>query len=159
MSNVCGGCGKEPPQYFNYCTWECHIAEARKNGGREHLPNGLPIRSITRDWTMIEHEHGDHPDYKFPVDIQWHGPPEEVIDRNDDGSVMFDDSERTHALLFADDAIALTLYECNYTLWRLVDGTLHGGPYHEGPWRLSEESLTKIREWNALPPEVKLNRL
>ena len=135
-ARICPGCGKEPPRHGNYCTWECHVEATRKAGGREHLPNGLPVRCITADGMMLECEDDDHPDYKFPVEIG----RERFVDRDDE-----ERSNETHALIYTDGSIALTMYERCYALWSLRDGHFIGGPSWEVGKRLSTESIAKIR--------------
>jgi len=154
---TCPACGKEPPQYHNYCNWECHVDHAKKLGGVVHCPNGLPIRCITRDNLMIECEHGDHPDYKFPVTVVYVGndPKADFQVMHGDGAVepMSDEMARdrmqeTHALIYTDGTIALTMYECGYGLWSLRDGRFISGPsWMRGDiFRLSDESMAKVKE-------------
>src|SRR3990167_8008700 len=129
----CIACGKQILDFYNYCGWDCHVAFAKKMGGTVHCPNGLPIRSLKHDWTMWEHEHGDHPDYKFPVEIEYVGPVDErdyeeykklcgEPATNDDK--IRDFKGETHALIYNDSSIALTMYECCYSMWHVRDGTL-----------------------------------
>lgn len=135
----CMNCKGRSPQYHNSCSWDCCINLAKKEGGKVHTPNGLPIRSIRADNEMFEHEHGDHPDYKFLVEVEFIG--ERPADLPE-----WDDSYRneTHALIYTDGHIALTLYEHNYAMWGW-DGTLLLGNYwKKGEWRLTDESITKI---------------
>lgn len=148
----CPACGKEPPQFNNYCDWDCHIAHARALGGKEHLPNGLPIACIMHDGTMLEIGHGDHPDYKFPVNIEFFErlTPGDIEDAKlmtglsdpTDAEVRNVLSER-HALIYADRSAALTLYECEYFVWKLLDGTQMKTP-GKPRLRLTQESITEI---------------
>lgn len=142
IKKTCHNCGKDIGRHVNYCSWECMIDEAKKNGGAVHCPNGLPIASIKHDGTMWEHEHGDHPDYKFPVDVDFVGIRPDLPD--------WDCSYRmeTHALLYTDGSIALTVYECNYTLFSLGNGMLLSGPgwLKKNEWRLSDRSQQEIQK-------------
>lgn len=115
--------------------WACVVEAAKLRGGQVVTPNGLPIRCIQSDGTMLEHEHGDHPDYRFPVEVEYVGPPPK------DGSY----SNETHALIYQDGSMALTLYECCYSMWGLRDGLCLGGFNERGKWKLTPEALTKIR--------------
>ena len=133
-SRVCASCGEKTPPYANYCNWDCQIAQARQLGGREILPNGLPIRCITASGDMLECEDGDHPDYLFPVEV-WR---DHFTDRDNEKH------HESHALIYVDDAIALTLYEASYTLWSRQTGRFLSGPSFEVKNRLSAESLAKI---------------
>lgn len=152
---VCAHCEKPVEAYHNYCGWECMVAEAKANGGVVNTPNGLPIASIKRDGSMWEHEHGDHPDYKFPVVIEYVGgkPEEQFRVMHGDGTVepMSKEwadarSRETHALIYSDGHVALTLYECTYALWSLADGLIKAGQmWKKGDWRLNEQSIEKIR--------------
>lgn len=108
--NKCLFCGKESPKYHNYCSWECQIAEAKEAGGEEILPNGLPVGCIRWDGAMLECEHGDHSQYKYPVPVDH--------DYGDPIGVM----TGLHALLFEDGNVALTLYEARYWLFDLRNG-------------------------------------
>jgi hypothetical protein len=141
---ACLGCGKEVEPYLNFCSWECHIDLTKREGGKVHCPNGLPIRCITRDGLMIECEHGDHPDYKFPVVAQYVGSdPNKFKDEHHDSSTEL------HALIYTDGVVALTIYECCYTLWSVSDGSVLREHlwYKKGEWRLNLLSLTQIQEF------------
>jgi len=154
-SGICDHCGKECPKYHNYCDWGCIVGSAKAAGGNVHCPNGLPIGSVDRNNNMWEHEHGDHPDYKFPVEIDYIGP----VDARDHeeykiccGEAAADDSAirkfrgETHALIYSDEAIALTIYEMCYSLWSLKDGALLREHlwYKKGEQKLSDASIRMI---------------
>jgi hypothetical protein len=89
---------------------------------------------------MLEIEHGDHPDYKFPVKIEYIGDHVAVSE--------WDDSYKPqhHALIYADRCIAVTMYETDYYMWRLSTGVIIGStPGFNAPnWRLTEESRAEI---------------
>jgi hypothetical protein len=152
----CAGCGKEVESHFNFCNWECNVDLAKREGGRVHCPNGLPIRCIRHDGLMLECEHGDHPDYKFPVVVEYVGDDAEehfaVTDAGDSRVDMGPDwveSQKTdvHALIYTDGNVALTMYECCYVLWSLRDGRFLSGPQWLGKdWRLNALSITQINE-------------
>lgn len=153
----CAFCKKEIERYVNYCNWDCIVAEAKANGGKIHCPNGLPIRSVDRDGNMWEHEHGDHPDYKFPVDIHYVGPLTDDIRRDAEmmaGRPVTDEEalrmrDETHALIYTDGHIALTMYECNYAVFNLSTGMISSGPFwmRRKEWTLSGPSQKKIQEY------------
>jgi len=148
-------------------TWEDAIEEAKAAGGKVITPNNLPIRSIKNDWTMLEHEDGDHPDYKFPIEIEFCGPEE-----NDPAAYYGDlvypaskaDAEmmrhETHAVIYTDGFIVVTLYECCYNMFVLKNrkvklsngnsieakGLCLGGFLNKYEWKITEESLKYIKE-------------
>lgn len=129
------------PAYLNFCSGDCMIDLARREGGVEIRPNGLPITCIRHDNTLLEHEHADHPNYRFPVEVEFIGTRPELPERDDSYTT------ETHALIYTDDSVALTLYECTYGLFSLHDGLSISGPgWKRGEWRLSEGSLAKARE-------------
>lgn len=150
----CLNCEKLIESYMNYCSWDCQVALATKEGGTSFCPNGLPISVIRHDGNMYEHEHGDHPDYKFPVHVSFIG----VIDEDDrhDMTLMagrppVDDEEvrkfrgESHALIYTDGSIALTIYECCYAIWGVREGKLLGGNlWKKGEWSLSEDSRVRV---------------
>ena len=115
-----------------------NIELAKKEGGQIHTPNGLPIACIKVDGTMLEHEHGDHKDYKFPVTAEFIGEKPADLPEWDNSY-----EHETHALIYADGNIAVTLYEYCYAMWRLSTGELMGSPKFSG-WRLTKESIDKI---------------
>jgi hypothetical protein len=119
----------------NYCDWDCHIAHAKSEGAVVITPNNLPIRCIGNN-TLLECEHGDHPDYMFPVNAI-------PKDKND--------FEELHALIYQDGHVALTLYECCYTLWNLSTGESY-----QYDFTLSKKSLEKIREYNEKKSSLKM---
>ncbi len=135
----CLFCGKETPfKSRNYCGWDCHVEEAKQNGGILHTPNGLPVKCIRHDGLMMECEHGDHPDYKFPIEVEYIG-----------GEPEFDGfPTETHALIYTDGSVAVSLYECCFAMWYLPSGTFGGGAiWGSGKYRITGESLAKIKEY------------
>lgn len=151
----CTHCGKPVEDYLNYCNWDCIVESAKAAGGTVHTPNGLPIRSVKFDNSMWEHEHGDHPDYKFPVAVEYVGPigPD---DREDYRMCCGEDGDEakvrafrgeTHALIYSDGYIAVTLYECTYAMWSLADGLIKAGQmWKKGEYRLNLVSVLQIKE-------------
>jgi hypothetical protein len=140
---ACENCGKPTPHHANYCDWKCHVELAEKLGGKKITPNGLPVMCVKFDGTMLEHEHGDHPTYKFPVSVEFVGEHEPLPD--------WDDSykKQCHALIYTDGDVALTMYESSYAMWNLLSGEfVHGSRFWvESPpnfWRLTKESIEKI---------------
>lgn len=152
---TCHFCKRQVERGHNYCSGDCMVAEARASGGIEHLPNGLPIMSIRYDGMMLEHSHGDHPDYIFPVDVEYTGEVSgELLEFFEQvyGRAPKDDAElrgtrgETHALIYTDGSVALTLYECCYAMWQLRSGEWLGGELQGKTYWLTEESRAKIRE-------------
>ena len=137
----CLYCGKPAPEYSNYCDWECQINLAKAHGGKIICPNDLPIACIlAEDSTMMEHEHADHPDYKFPVEVEYFGS---IPKDHNDWDPSFED--QTHALIYCDGRIALTIYEDDYNLWNLKTGKVKS-MWLNDDWKLSDASLKRIKE-------------
>jgi len=133
--SVCVQCGKPTEFAHNYCGRDCMTAAWVSAGAIDYRPNGLPIRCWKANPPlMLEHEHGDHPTYKWPVVV-------EPID----GSIA-DRYAEDHALIYTDGVIALTLYECCYMMWHLGTGKLMHGPrwFEREEYRLAEDSRKKI---------------
>ena len=146
----CTFCGKPVEPYLNYCDWDCHVGHAKQLGGQVITPNGLPVKCLTADNRMLEHEHGDEPDYKWPVEVQYIGPITE--DHREDarnmggGEALTDDQVRdffgeTHALLETSGlsiGVATTLYEHCRATWDIQTGMLLSGPswLKPGEWKL-----------------------
>ncbi len=149
----CVSCGKHN-EFTSYCNWDCHVAAAKAAGGLIRQPNGLPIKSIKADGSMWEHEHGDHPDYKFPVEIDFVGSvtPDDVADyemicgeKAPDEDAIRRSKGETHALIYSDYSVAITMYECCYAMWSLRNGNVMGRSlWDKGVWRLSPTSVEKI---------------
>lgn len=135
---LCINCNQPTPEHHNYCNWECHIEYAKKMGGKVHCPNGLPIGSIMANGDMFEISHGNHPDYKFPVEVEFVGVKPLLPD--------WDDSygNQTHALIYTDKFIAITLYECCYAMWYVRSGKYGGGSLWDKEWKLNDASIKKI---------------
>lgn len=115
--------------------WEARIAQEKAAGAKVITPNGLPIRCI-RDGALLEDEHGDHPDYKFPVDVDYLYAPGKITK-----------AAETHALIYTDGHIAVSIYECCYAMWSLRDGSVISGDlWKDGNFKLSQISLDKIRK-------------
>ena len=102
--------------------------------GRTYTPNGLPVTCVRFDGTELECEHGDHPTYLFPVTVEYIGAREGLTE--DDGH------PETHALIYTDGRIAVTLHECLYQTWLLPEGEMHDARHR--PWRLSPASVAAI---------------
>ena len=143
---ACLFCKKPAPEGHNYCEWDCHINHAIMSGGKTHTPNNLPVRCIRYDNLMLECEHGDHPDYKFPVLVVFQPEPGVEYDRDEEWAW-----QETHALIYCDGNIAVTMYECCYAMWYVRDGMIAGGSlWKKDRWRLSDLALQQIRErWPA----------
>lgn len=151
---LCPGCSEDVTgTHRNYCNFDCQILAAKNSGGKIVQPNGLPILCVKADGTMLEHGHGDHPDYKFPVKIEYVG----FIDDHDfkeanniSGKVcsesdVLDYKSEIHALIYYDSYIAITLYECWYAMWSIKTGQLFGGSHWDAnEYMLSNESREKI---------------
>jgi len=132
----CLHCKKEIQESRNYCDFACGVALAKAEGSKEHLPNGLPISCITASGFLLECEHGEHLDYKFPVRIQTTVPERDPEYR---------EYPQTHAFIYTDGVVAVTMYEANYYMWSLHnDGETLGGRYAYKTDRLSEESCKKV---------------
>lgn len=149
----CQNCGKMNA-CRNYCDWNCHFECAKKDGGQAHLPNGLPVGCIKADGSMWEHEHGDHPDYKFPVEADFVGPitdgdisDYEMIcgEKAPDEDAIRKSKGETHALIYSDYSIAITMYEHCYAMWYLRSNQIAGGNlWTRGEWKLTQASIDKI---------------
>lgn len=150
----CQACNKDCPPQQNYCNFSCLVDHAAKMGGVINSPNGLPVQCIDRNGNMWECEHADHPDYKFPVEIEYCGPPESTprfVDGagNPAGTAEANESlqRQTHALIYTDGHAAVTMHECTYAFWHVNDGRVAGGSlFKPGHWRLSAASIAKIRD-------------
>lgn len=140
----CNYCGNECPSYQNYCHFDCMIKEAKDNGHQVHTPNNLPINCIKADGSMWEHSHGDHPDYKFPVEVN----NEIVLSSLDkDGEISYSAPQpyiEFHALIYTDGCVALTLYECCYHKFYLKVSEYE---LKKNPYQLTSESVEKIVTW------------
>jgi hypothetical protein len=54
-------------------TWEKRVAEAMARGATVFQKNNLPITCMRHDGALLEHEHADHRDYKYPVKVEFVG--------------------------------------------------------------------------------------
>lgn len=141
----CSHCGKPVSEGHNYCSWSCQVAQAKEGGGKVITPNNLPIGCIKADGTMLEHEHGDHPDYKFPVTAKYVGPPPPPLEERDPNT-CYEERLEMHALLYTDGCIALTMYECCYAMWSLKEGfVMSGFLWGKKEWQFTPEALAKVR--------------
>jgi hypothetical protein len=109
---------------------------AKAEGGKLITPNNLPVRCIMADGSMLEVAHGDHPDYKFPVEIEYIGPVTDALredllggEEPESDDKVRDMFSEVHALIYTDGTVALTMYECNYAIWSIRTGECLGGHY------------------------------
>lgn len=129
----CVHCGKPTPEHHNYCGWDCVVAAAEADGGKKLTPNGLPVRCVRADGTMLECEGGDYPTYLFPV----------VVDCPDCENPEY--ATELHALIYTDGCAAVTLYECCFSMFSARDGECLGG-FSSKTSRLSADAIAKITE-------------
>lgn len=161
-SHVCINCDKPIPWEQNFCSWECQIELAKQKGGVVHTPNNLPIMSIDRNNNMYECEHGDHPDYKFPVMVEYIAPLTENdyadyrIHTHNEEPVTEEQVRASvreqHALIYTDGCIAVTMYECCYAMWHVSSAGLLLGEdtlHKKKQWQLSKDSLEAVRKYAA----------
>lgn len=133
---MCENCGQKTSPHSSVCGWNCLVEYTKKHGGVVHTPNNLPIKCIAGD-RMLEHEHGDHPDYKFPVEILFRPSPSQPPRRAN--------PPEEHALIYSDGCIAVTLYECEYYMWHLEkNAEINPAPSRLGKWLLSPDALNKV---------------
>lgn len=137
MSKICR-CGKEIRECVNYCSWECHIDEAKAAGGRVICPNGLPIVCIKANGDMLEHEHADHPDYKMRVFARYAG--------DDEPEDEFDLCNEDHGVIYYDDDIIFTLHECRYYMWSWSGHNMRGSGVEKN-YKLEDWSLKQLAEY------------
>src|SRR5690349_7898019 len=130
----CTFCQKLIEDYVNYCGWDCMVNEAKAKGGKVIAPNDLPIKCIKFDSTMLEHEHAAHPDYKFPVTVEYRGVLPKGLEEWDHSY-----SPETHALIYADNNVAITLYEYTYAAFFLSDGSSWSNKNWHKDWFLTKE--------------------
>ena len=83
-------------------SWEEHVAEAERQGGIKHQPNGLPIRCVDGNWDMWEHEDANHPNYICPI---------KVLDPDFKADFPEANEWQTHAMIFCDENVVITQYE------------------------------------------------
>lgn len=116
--NKCKNCRKVTDSNLEYCEWHTPVADSTEN----------------------YHEHGSHPDYKFPVDVYYLGPNEEIQEKC---------SYERHALLYTDGYVAVTMFEYCYAMWSLQSGKLVGGIlWQKDEWSLSKDSCDRIVEFS-----------
>lgn len=133
-------------------TWSEDVAAAQATGAPIFAPNGLPIRVLRHDGATLEHEHADHRDYKFPVVAEYIGNPDRHMWHTSEGLVpmsadeAYADAHETHALIYTDGYVAVTMHEHCYAMWYLHDGAFAGGSlWNKGEWRLTREAVERIR--------------
>jgi hypothetical protein len=142
--------------------WKQKVEELKEAGYPVFAPNNLPIRCITADGTMKEHEHSDHIDYKFPVMCEYvGGNKEDYYSTNGlDEKFPMDEWEideqnhEEHALIYTDGFLAVTMFEYCYSIWYLREDGHCGGGFDQKwdrknnkGWKLDAESIKKIKEY------------
>jgi hypothetical protein len=145
---------------MTHAKWAEDVAAAQATGARVYAPNGLPILCIRHDSVTLEHEHADHPDYRFPVEVEYIGDPSIFVWCTANGDVPMTPEEianertQTHALIYSDGIVAVTLYECTYATWLVQTGECIGGRCNKvGDWKLSDTACARLSAWR-LPPST-----
>ena len=91
---------------------------------------------------MLECEHGDHPDYKFPILVEWKGVDPNLTKAEFENGGYY---QERHALLYCDGFVALTLHECCYHIWSCSSGKELRRPREREYQQITENSLEEIR--------------
>ena len=137
--------------------WDERVGKLKAEGAKVFSPNGLRICCIRHDGALLEHEHADHPTYKFPVTVDYVGKdPDFGMLVNGLGEHHLPEPDmlegmkhEDHGVIYIDGWLVITLYECCYFLWTLGRGRCAASPswYDQEDWRLSPESLELCRKW------------
>jgi hypothetical protein len=118
------------------------MEEDIKNGDAIVIaPNNLPITVRTWDCKYMEHEHAEHPNYKFPISIHYIGNDPEMLSDIEKGLC---EAPELHAVLYVDCAIVLTLYEFQYFIFYLKNGKGRKQDRYDN-WKICDEDLAKLR--------------
>lgn len=133
----CLFCERNTSEHNNYCSWDCHIAHARELGGKEITPNNLPIVAIRgSDNALMEHEHAEHPDYKFPITVKYFGAENKQ-----------DFPDEIHAIIYCDGYVVLSLWEYTYHLFDARTGVyLNPNRFWYKDYKIASASLKLIKE-------------
>lgn len=144
----CECCGKTNETEGNLsCTIECAVELFKRAGAKVIAPNNLPITCFS-DHAIMEHEHADHPTYMFPVTFEYFGEVPELEEWD-----VFSYQPETHALIYTDGCIAVTLYEYVFAVCYLRENEIkHGSLWKDEKWRLTASSLEKVLK--ASPREL-----
>jgi hypothetical protein len=131
-----------------FCGWDCHVDQKRKEGAKVFAPNNLYITCIRGDGALMEHEHADHKDYKFPVQMEYEGQSICTDKCTLVGGECLDHYPEAHALLYSDGYVAITLHEHLYYMWEVE--TREQLPYgvakdDKHPIKISKVACDKIK--------------
>jgi hypothetical protein len=152
---LCIHCRKEVPSHLNFCDWDCLVQDRLAHGAKIHAPNGLPVR-CTAGNLLVECEHGDHADYKFPITIDFIGDTSKFgfVSGDGNGGIVETPatpeeiegfSHETHAVIYTDGYVVVTMNEHCYAMWSVRNGECWGGNlWKKGEWKINEESLKKL---------------
>lgn len=119
---ICQNCEKACG-ITDFCSFACRVAHLEFRGYKVVSPNNICPCSFSSNFVAREHEHAEHPDYKHPVKVTYVGEhiPDPWMEENF-GPLDLDFWDQTHALLYTDGCVALTMYERNHFLWTLSTG-------------------------------------
>ena len=144
--------------------WDERVAQLKAEGAEIKAPNGLPIRCIRHDGTLMEHEHADHPTYKFPVTVDYVGKdPDFATAINGLGEKIQLEpamaegmNHETHGVICLDGWMVVTIYECCYYIWTLGRGRCAACPswYPQNDWVMCPESIERCKQWCREHPEL-----
>ena len=152
MIKECYSCRIATDPYRNFCSWRCSVDDARKRGVPIFAPNDLSIRCIGA--LQLECEYGSHPDYLFPITVEWFGPrPDRYRTEDDDNEcgLLFEWElgPEGHTVIGIDESIVTTLSEATYYTFSTETGLPLTGYTVEGwkDWRIDAASMLSIKEW------------
>lgn len=112
-----------------------NIEQMIADGAPIFAGTGGKIRHIRHDGTLLENFHADHPNYLGTIEVEYIGsePEREPSDLE------------THAVIYKDASVILTIYECCFAIWGAVSGNCYGGNlWTKGEWRARPESWRPV---------------
>jgi len=114
---------------------------------KKSLQNRFGVKIYEHVIATGAHEHANHPDFKFVVEAI-------SFDENDKSIKKGYDMEEGanvewHALIYADEYIAITLYECCYAMWYLRENKNAGVSLwkNDSRWHFTAKSLKNIKKY------------
>lgn len=165
----CIVCGNEftlgaswPVEEEKLCAmWECKVEFLKRAGNLVIAPNGLEITCINADGTLLEHEHANHKDYKFPIAVEVTDKEllQEYFEDYTIGGLLKPGTtiedfpfEEWHAVIYTDGSVVVTLFECSYSIWSAGDGECLGGYCERGKWKIADKSLAMLEKYLGVEP-------
>lgn len=126
--------------------------------GKAYNRNNLPLTTRRCDGFFLEHEHADHPDYKFPIvldeldrDEKYNYYPSDIPGQPEERMPEWLIQYEMHpypAFLGFENGQIKVIYECCYGYFNMKTGISESGFFEAGKYKIQDKYMLQIyNDW------------